>query len=272
MTLPSEIAHLAESPLVDEEGQPVPQRHVEHLERWLTLAEALPVDEVRSPNGEGSLVVANAHTIQANLAPHQPALAAMTHVDRELVDGIHSLALAYSFAAALWRVTQPQPKPALGERMRSVRRSRNLLLHVARAASVKGWVSEKTLEAVEEGRGPVDAVQDVATLGAILRRDAPAVLAAGGFISEQELAEAERLAAEVAAELRPSSAPRPAPIPDAHVAAVTLMRNRLWSLLVKAHEQCQLAAASLVGMRRVTELVPGLVSRRGLPKKPPAET
>jgi hypothetical protein len=269
MSLSTEISQLAQTPLVDEEGEPLPHRHMEHLEKWAARAAAIPEAEARSPNAEGSLVVANAHTIAANLAPHHAALAAMPQVDKELVAGIHSLALAYTMASALWRAAQPQGKPDLATRLQEVRKDRSLLLHLGRAAAVKGLVQEKTLAAVEEGRGAVDAAHDVAALGAILRRDAPAVLATGGLLTEQELAAAERRAANVAAELRPAAAPHVPLVRDAQVAEVTLLRNRVWTLLVLAHEQCQLAAANLVGMRRVTELVPGLLSRRGVKKAVP---
>lgn len=252
-------------PLIDEDGELLPDSHEKHFLFWKRKAEKIPSSEAKPPTTEGSLSAVNALdgllNLEQALAEKKKTLESF-QLNHALVRGVYEIALAYVWSAALCRALEPAKKEPIAPRMSLLRQDRKLMLAVAEAAMILKLIDEKLLKEIRRGRGDIDAISDVLALAIILPRDAPKVVESGVLVSKESIATAQARALELQGEIRPSSAPRaPAKI-DADRAAVTLLRNQLWTLLVRAHDECELAAAMLVGVSQVREIVPGLSARK----------
>lgn len=259
-------------PLIDEDGEVLPDSHEKHFLFWKRNSDLIPPSEAKPPTVEGSLSAVNAldtlRNIEKALAERKTTLDSY-QLDHALVRGVYEIAIAYMWSTALWRSLQPVKKAPIAPRMSLLRTDRKLMLAVAEAAMVLGLIDEKLLKEIRKGVGDTDAIADVLDLAIILLRDAPQVVASGVLVSKERIAAAQQRALELQGEIRPSAAVKPAAEIDAERAAATLVRNQLWTLLTRAHAECELAAAMLVGVARVREVVPGLSARQQ--KKKPAD-
>lgn len=268
------VLHLAtedEANLLDEEGEAIPATHRDHYDRWAPVATTIPPGEVLQPYMEGSLAKANAASTVSRLEAHGDRVRQLTHLDQEMIWNVGGIAQGYLYVAAMLRTAeQAKPEPT-GPLLRDVRADRQRLLRVAQAGVVAGLISEEKIARIEAGRGTMDTIEDVLDLILVLRNDAPMLITSGVLVSEAFIREAEQRASRAQSVFRPGAAPPQPKYTDADRAALTLLRNQMWTLLVRAHDEALLAAAHIVGVRRVNDLVPSLGSRQGL-KKPAAST
>lgn len=253
--------------LLDEEGESIPENHEEHFRRWRPEAERIPESELKSPHVEGSLAAANTRDTYANLeraAKEKGVSIEAISANLELARNVYGIALAYVWVTALMNAMLPRKPAPVGPRLRKLRKDRQLMLCIAEAAAILGQVEEALVEKIRKGSGQIDHIEDVLLLTVILPRDVPAVVDSGLLVSHQMIRDAKKLATELQGEIRPVQAQsRPAPT-DAEREAITLLRRRMWTLLVEAHAQCELIAAHIVGIAAIRSLVPALGSRVGL--------
>lgn len=253
--------------LIDDEGEPIPERHVDHFERWKPAALALPMEEVSSPNVEGSLMLANCRTALENLKPVLARAEKIEGVDVEQVMSLESIAIAYLYAWAMWNSTLPGKPQPVAPLLKLTRKDRKLLLLLAEAAAIVELVAEEQVEKIKQRGQGDDTVQDLLALLLLLRKDGKPIIDSGVFVTEETLVEMEKRALTVDRLLNPTSAPARPKVTDEEREALKLLRDRFYSLLRKAHAEAELLAVKTVGIRKVRSLVPALIARKRKPKK-----
>lgn len=249
--------------LLDDEGEIVPERHVEYFEKWKPVADTIPERELKQPNVEGSLAHANAEVTADNLMPFIERGEKTAGVDVELIKALPGIALAYVYTWSLWNGSLPLKPELVGPLLKLVRRDRKLALLLLEAAAMKGIVEEEEVEKIRRGTGNDDAIQDLLSAAILLRGPANGILKSGLFITEAELVEAEKRAVLAERASRPQSAnDAPKPITDVKREALRLQRDRFFTLLSKAYAEAELLAVALVGINNVRTLVPSMMARR----------
>lgn len=253
---------IAGSPEIPDDALPSVETQQQAYELVRSRAEALPASEVRRVTVATRLAYVNAIDGHAVISRHFDKARRLPDTDIEAIELVPIFAAAFLWADRVLSVLVPR-KSDLSQRMMRARQLRQFLLLHAEAAAVIGLVPEESVERIRAGRGAIDEVEDLGALVALYGRY-DAVLGGGKtLVTPEHLAEAERLAMSLQAELRPVSAKPKAKSIDEEIAHATDMRNRMWTLLHKAYSELQRVAAfygSEIGK------VPSLQSRQGLKK------
>lgn len=237
------------------------------FDRWSPVAMEIPTDEVLVPTVDGALAQTNAVTGLQRLREHHEAVQQIPTVKHGLVWGLEEIAFAYLFAVSLWRTNGKENSQPIRPLLKQVRADRRRLLTIARAALELQVIAPGRVAHVGKGFGNTAFIRDVLDLIVVLREEAPRLVSESGLVGPAWLAEAEARALEAQNHSRPVGAPRPPRQVPEQIAKLQLLRNQLWTLLVRAHDEALLAAAHIVGPRRMEELVPPLGYRKRARRK-----
>ena len=134
---------------------------------------------------------------------------------------------------------------------------RRVLLSHARTLSLLDRCPAKEVARIEKGTGARDVANDLADLAALyLAHD---LVIAGGTVQTGQVRRAEVLGAALIEKIRPASAVRPSRRTADQQSAMAL-RDRVWTLFVRAYEHIELAAGAVWG-RHVNKHLPSLQAR-----------
>lgn len=250
------------APEIPDELLPPPETQKKAYELVLARAVALSDSEVRRLTVESRLAYVNALDGHALIAPHLDKARALPDTDAEAIALVPTFAAGLLYAERLLSIIIPR-KGDHAQRMMRGRQLRQFLLLQAEAAAVMGLIPEQAVERIRAGRGPVDTVEDMVALVALYRRH-ESVFGGKTLATPELLDEAERLAAELQAELRPIAAKPKAKTIDEEIAEASNMRNRMWTLLHQGYSELQ-RVATYYG--KEVGKVPSLQSRKALKKK-----
>ncbi len=221
-------------------------------------AEAIPAGEVRGLPGDPFLAAFNAEAVSAVLVAERDALQATGfRVQWSAIEGLPRLG-----AALLYAQSRVEADPRVGGVVRAqlaeARPLRRLLLADARAQALRGALPAKEVGRIESGIGPTDAAQDLVDLAALYK---PRLAALRGktTVTAAELRRAAELGAELQKTLRPKGS-APAARSTAEQKQWRDLRDRVWTLLLRAHAHADRAGGALWG-RDVAEKLPALQSR-----------
>jgi len=164
---------------------------------------------------------------------------------------------AVVFAAA--RVNRTPEATMLRDLMPEAYRLRRRMLTSALALSEAGLIPEREVTPIRDGRGQIDAAQDLPQLAALHRRHATAIEGKHP-VTKEDLERADQLGTQLLEILRPSGASS-SKQGSSELAAAMDARDRLWTLLTKRHEQVWKVGAWLFGYD-VEAKVPYLQSRK----------
>lgn len=258
----------AETPdlLSPEEEQATVARQQSSFEAVIGEARAVPDAEVMPFRADADLAYRNTLRGVKNLEAHRGLLGVIPGVTRNLFDRLVTLVLALLFAGRRVALAGNSRQPSQ-EDMARLRKQRAMFMHSLKGAALADLVPMEPLEAIEKGRGHLDAAQDVIDYIAFARTHHKA-LANKTPLTPQLLEEAEALAHDVRELLAVSNSLAEAAKLDAREASDD--RARIWTLLVRAHSQAMVVGTVGFGPEQVNEQVPSLQSRQGLPKNPAA--
>jgi hypothetical protein len=209
-----------------------------------SAADALRPAEVRRFNVDADLAFHNAMRGREALVAARPAVVASGfRVDWSRVDALASLGLAMAYAAS--RVeADPRESSEVRDLLREGRPLRKVLLAHARTLSLIGRCPAKEVARIAKGVGAQDVANDLSDLAALY-------LANGlvdGVIDAGQVRRAEVLGAALKEKIRPGAAVRTVQRTAAQKDALAL-RDRLWTLFVRAYEQVEMAAGAVWGRR-----------------------
>lgn len=234
-------------------------------------ADALAAGEVRALTGDPFLAAFNAGEVQSVLQAHRAEVEATgVRADWKRIDALGRIA-----AALLYAQSRVEADPLAGGEVRALlaeaRPLRRALLADARVQALRGGLPAKEVARIEAGGGAFDTTQDLVDLAALYQ---PALAALRGktTVTAAELRRAAELGALLQKTLRPKGAGRAPRTTDAQRAARDL-RDRVWTLLLRAHASADRAGGALWG-RAVAEKLPALQARyvaRRRAKAPPAK-
>jgi hypothetical protein len=266
IALVTAAAKKAATPTDDAAVVPAIVGQADAVERHRRAADALPLAEVIACRADTDLAFYNAmRGRDALLAARASLDASGFPVDWSRVDELRSLGFAVAYAAKLVganpRARESSEVLAL---LRTARPLRRLMLTYARALSLVGHCPAAEVARIAKGRGPRDAADDLGALAALYT--AHALVTAGGPVTAQNVQDAVTLGSALAEKLRPMSGVRPDRRTSAQVSAVAL-RDRLWTLFVRAYEYVEQAGGAVWG-RRLAEQVPSLQARKASRKRP----
>lgn len=217
----------------------------------LRLAEVIPF------RADADLAYYNAMRGRDVLLAARPAVdASGFRADWSRVEALGSLGLAMAYAAS--RVeAHPRESSEVLELLREARPLRRVLLSHARTLSLLDRCPAKEVARIEKGTGPRDVANDLADLAALyLAHD---LVIAGGAVEAGKVRRAEVLGAALIEKIRPASAVRPSRRTADQQSAMAL-RDRVWTLFVRAYEHMELAAGAVWG-RHVSKHLPSLQAR-----------
>lgn len=211
------------------------------FEHYRAEALALPEAEVLPCRADPLLALHNVYTGVAAVEAEREALAADPEAPRpdwQAIAQAQTLASAVVFAAK--QVMKPSLTKALAAGLAEAYDLRALLLAEARLQQLRGKLPGKVLRAIEAGKGSIDAAQDCVALAAALR--ALSKKGAKLSVTGAELRRAAELGASLVTSLQPGAARKKRAV-DPERAEKAAMRDRLWTLLVRAYDRVQRVAA-----------------------------
>jgi hypothetical protein len=217
----------------------------------LRLAEVIPF------RADADLAYYNAMRGRDALLAARPAVEASGfRADWARIDALGSLGLAMAYAAS--RVDAlPRESNEVLDLLREARPLRRVLLSHARTLSLLDRCPAKEVARIEKGTGARDVANDLADLAALyLAHD---LVIAGGTVQTGQVRRAEVLGAALIEKIRPASAVRPSRRTADQQSAMAL-RDRVWTLFVRAYEHIELAAGAVWG-RHVNKHLPSLQAR-----------
>lgn len=165
-----------------------------------------------------------------------------------------SLALALGFAAD--RVFTPASRQKIRAHQESLRPMRSQALLYLEIAAELNLVPADRVKKIREGRGPVDEARDAVAIVACFRENAKALLNKHPF-TEEALAKLAEDGNWLLKQLLPSGATPEKGTPGED----TLVRDRLWTEVVRRYDVLYQAGMVVWGRRGVEAHIPALQSR-----------
>jgi len=227
-------------------------------------AEGLAAGDVLPFRANASLAYHNvSRGTEAVLARQADLAGKLTTGELEALAAAPKLALAVVFAAGRVSRLSTHPVEGLNDRLARARLLRRVMLRSAEACAEAEVIPAAEVEVIRRGRGLLDTAQDCLALAGLFRRHEGA-LASKTPVTSQMVVEAAEVGTALVTLIKPANLP-PDAAPAAEVAAAAALRDRMWTLLVRRHDDLFKAGAWLWG-HAVGDHVPALQSRTR-PKK-----
>ncbi len=232
-------------------------------DRWLPVAARLETSALVAFGGaDTQLALHNAQAAAASLAKERARIAEeLPRVDVGALSKVPEVALAVRFAAL--EAQRPVDSGAdVAAQLKTAHALRATLLAIAEGLAATGHLPAEQVKAIKKGRGPVDSAADCVALAELFAKH-ERKLAGKHAATAQMLSGAREVGTWLLANLRPSRAKRAGkPRNEAALEA----RDRLWSLLVKRHDEQRRVGYWLWG-DAFGEHVPALQAQRRAAKK-----
>lgn len=232
--------------------------------RHESAAAAIPVAAVKPCRADVRLAVHNALAARDVIVAARGDLDdAGLRVDWDHLGDLDSLCRAVVYAAARVPAVPGESSDVIAL-LAEGRPLRARLLTSARLHAIDGRCPAAEVERIARGRGAVDLANDLVDLAFVHTQNA--LVDAGRSVTDEQVKRARLLGIELRAKIHPAGAARPSRITlGQHI--VIVQRDRLWTLLVQAHQQLERAGGALWG-RDMPRHVPALL-KRAVPRKRP---
>lgn len=227
------------------------------------LAAAEPVNNLDTLNADATVVLHNVTTGVEALRPHAAVIErklpeCATH---ELFE-LPALALALIYSTGL-TVTASEAG-TIDENLKVLRPQRSLLLEQFKIFAALKLVPKKRVEALIPGHGPLDQVRDCIAMVGMFTEFATELHQKHPFTPEL-IDEVSRRSNWLLLQLRPSRAASRPVAPD----PAAILRDQLWTMVRRRHDQLREAAVVVFGLRKLDENVPPLNSKAAAAVMPP---
>lgn len=255
--------------LVNEEiPEPTPETQTAALAQMLPEAEALPANEVKSAKVDADQAFNNVMKTIAGLAPHEATVENLPGYRKGFLGWLRLLALAF-LAVCRKIALLVDTKEQAGIDVDRMRRLRMAMLRSWEACATLGVVQMAPIERIIEGRGSLDTAQDTIDLVGLFRGNWSA-LEGRTPVTKELLDEADRLAH--AARDRLALIGSFGASESAALKSLKDQRDRLWTLLVGAHDLARRAGLLVYGEQLASTKTPSLYSRQGLSRTKATKT
>jgi hypothetical protein len=232
--------------------------------QYLGAAKALAAAEVKPMRSDPTLAAYNVRQGLKALEPYGARLKKeLPKLDHKAIAKAGDISLAVVYAAGLV-YRDVEATKGMADLVRRGWELRDLLLVVAEATSKAGLVPAASVKKIRQGWGYFDMADDLVRLSALLRKHWPE-LKGKCPLTVATLDEAAKVGTELLETLTPGSAARSRKMPTA-VREVADVRDRLWTLLVRAHSEMRRAGMWL-WVEDVDAYVPPLQARAGKSRK-----
>ncbi len=207
-------------------------------EKHLSAAQALSPADVVAYRLDVDLAIVNITTGMRVVHDHQAAIPThLPHIVLNSLLALPELALATKYAA-LAAEQQAPSESQIQAKLTVARDMRSKLLSVAKGLAANGLVPQAEVDAIVTGRGVRDRAEDCVSLAALFRRHA-ASISGKHPLTTAVIDEAAEVGSWLVATLRPSDSPQK---PSTGPTPAVEIRNRLATLLVRAHGRLQVVA------------------------------
>lgn len=235
--------------------------------RFLTEAKTLEARDVIPFRIDPVLAAHNVRRGVEVLLEHKDAgKKALPQADWTRLAELPELALGLVFAST--QVDRKPEKTQIPSLLKDARRLRSLLLASAETLALAGLVPEKEVAKIRTGRGPIDTASDCVALSSLFTKHAAA--RAKTPVTSADTKRASELGTELLGLLRPMTS-KGTKNESATLKSSLDARDRLFTLLVRGHDELWRAGAYLLG-REVDQRIPALQSRYVAPRKPAPAT
>ena len=236
------------------------------FEHFRPLAQALPEAEVEVCRADVPLVRINASRGVDAISPRLEELGVKRPDLRlgELLE-IKPLALALVYAAD--RVPITGSPGEIAERLARLGPVREMTLLQLEIFGALGLVPVDRVRAIRSGTGKLDTARDAVAIAGMYVEFASVVTGKHPF-TEEHFDILVQDGNWLVQELRPGGALRV----RVERSEEALLRDRLWTLLLRRHDALREAAVALFGLRRLDEAVPPLQARQAAPRTPAPPT
>lgn len=233
--------------------------------RFLPAAQAIDARDMEECRADVGIAYHNAKR------GHDNVLALEARVEEELpkvsIPELRSIAqLAQAVVFAALQVNRDiRSDGTFGELYERALRVRRKLLKAADSLAESVLIPQGEVDAIKEGKGKRDAVNDCVSLAALFRKY-EAAIAGKSPVTKADVVEADAVGSRLQTLLKPKGTKRDRSAPVG-VQASAEIRDRLWTLLLRRWDQLWRAGAVLFGRDEVDEKVPPLRSRELGPRK-----
>ncbi|MDI1434664.1 hypothetical protein [Polyangium sorediatum] len=227
---------------------------------FLSLAEALPAEDVLMRSGDVSIALTNVRRGVDAIRPHVaqiPKLLPKVAV-HELLE-LPALALALLHADG--RITKATSTREIDAALSRVGPLRDLTLTYLEIVAELGLIAKDRVRAIRTGKGKLDNARDCIDIAGLFREVAPTLAGKHPF-SDEQLDELAKTGTWLVQTLKPASTTRAKRTRP----AAAMVRDRFWKLVEDRHDQLRTVGVALFGIRNVDEHVPPLLSRVSTPK------
>ena len=233
-------------------------------QRFLAAAQALPADQVEPCKDDPALCYQNVSLgVKAVLAHADVVKTLPTPLQQKELGELLELAQALGFAAAQVNRRSTGEVATLKKQAVPLRRT---LLAAAESLVQSGELSARDLEAIQRGRGDIDAAQDCIALSALFTKNEAARKKTP--VTPEQVTAAGQVGTQLLSLLRPAGS-RKRSLGEEQALPAVQIRDRLWSLLRQKHRELRRIGMWL-WLDEVDAHVPALRSRRAAPRKKPA--
>lgn len=227
------------------------------------LVQSTPVSDLEPWNADAETVRVNVGRAVDAITPHlEIAADALPQLKVHELQELPSLALALTFAAD--SVYAPGSNNEIRERQARLRPARSQALRYLEIVAELGLVPDKRIREIRAGRGPIDDARDGVAIAAIFAEHAD-VLAGKHPFSDAFLKQIAEDGNWLLDNILPSGATPDKPVKSPQ----SLIRDQLWTEVVRRYDELYKAGVAVWGLRRVDDRIPAIQSRIPAASIPP---
>lgn len=225
------------------------------------LVADIPAGELEVWNADPEIIRVNVGRGVDAIRPHEGHVKeALPLVSMNGILELPSLALALGFAAE--RVFTPASPQEIRARQQRLRPVRSRTLRYLEIVAEMGLVPQDRVAAIRANTGPIDEARDAVAIVAVFNERTDALKNKHPF-SEESL---QQLAAD-GNWLLQQLLPKGASAEKAERSPEALLRDRLWTELMRRYDDLYQAGVAVWGRRKVDQHIPALLSRAAVTAK-----
>jgi hypothetical protein len=235
------------------------------LRHFSAVVAQIPASDLEVWNADPEIVRVNVDRGVSAIRPHEAHVKeALPLVSIGEILELPSLSLALGLAAN--KVFAPASPQEIRARQQQLRPSRSRTLRYLEIAGELGLVPQDRVAAIRAGTGPMDEARDAVAIVALFNERSDVLRGKHPF-SEPAL---QQLAADGNWLLK-QLLPKGATAGKSERSAEALLRDRLWTALVRRYDGLYQAGVAVWGRRGVDAHIPALLARAATPAKPKEE-